>query len=219
MLSSCARGEAVEGLLSSYRLLREVEAQARWRAGRRVEDLAVDDEALGAVAELLEPGLTASSLRARLEGAQTRIRSAYETVIDAGTIDALETAADRQRRTSEPFAILLITVPELARIRDAYGSLVYGDYLRDAGALIAAALRDMDRLGRIDESSFLAVMPWMGDEGLPSVSGRLERVLRARDPGLIPEFASVAAGPYGKVEADDLLAIMMGAAVPPIAAG
>jgi hypothetical protein len=35
---------------------------------------------------------------------------------------------------------------------------------------------------------------------------------------LVPEFPSVAAGPYGKIAADDLLAILVGAA-PPIAAG
>ena len=115
-------------------------------------------------------------------------------------------------------AVLLISIPELDRIRTAYGSLVYADYVRDTGALMGAALRDMDRLGRIDASTFLVVMPWMGDDGLPSVSGRLERVLRSRDPGLVPEFTSVAAGPYGKIEADDLLAILVGAA-PPIAAG
>ena len=82
-----------------------------------------------------------------------------------GVLDALDSAADRQRRTSEPFAVLLISVPELDRIRTTYGSLVYADYVRDTGALMGAALRDMDRLGRIDTSTFLVVMPWMGDDG------------------------------------------------------
>lgn len=128
-----------------------------------------------------------------------------------GILDAVDAAAARQGRTSEPFGMLLVALPHLGRIRAVYGDIVYADHLRDVGALLSAALRDMDTVGRIDECSFLAVLPWVGEDALPELRLRLERVLRSRDDRLVPEFTHVFAGPYGRADADDLLALLAAA--------
>jgi glutamate-ammonia-ligase adenylyltransferase len=90
MLRACASGERVEALLADYQLLREVEARARWIAGRPVESIGSGEETLPIVAELVEPGLSSVGLLERLTAARRRIRTAYAAVIDAESLDALE---------------------------------------------------------------------------------------------------------------------------------
>ncbi|HVH17013.1 MAG TPA: hypothetical protein VNF72_01825 [Myxococcota bacterium] len=88
LLHACARGAQVEALLGDYHTLRAVEARARWLAGRGVDVL--DAQAIGPVAELVEPGLDAAGLSARLDAARRRIRAGFDAVVKAGTIEALE---------------------------------------------------------------------------------------------------------------------------------
>lgn len=89
MLRAVAPGEASEALLSDYRGLREIEACVRWVAGRGIETL--PDE-LGLAAELAEPGLDADALRERVARLRERIRTAYDAVIAAESIGALDPA-------------------------------------------------------------------------------------------------------------------------------
>jgi glutamate-ammonia-ligase adenylyltransferase len=89
MLRACAAGPQVDTLLADYRLLRIVEARARWVAGRGVEAFS-SDEAGPVVAELVEPGLGAGLLARRLESARGRVRSLYEAVVEADSLAALE---------------------------------------------------------------------------------------------------------------------------------
>jgi glutamate-ammonia-ligase adenylyltransferase len=88
MLRACAGGPRVEAILDAYRSLRITEARARWLAGRGVEVL----ELAGAtvVAELVEPGLDAAGLAARIDAARRNIREAFDAVVKAGTLDALD---------------------------------------------------------------------------------------------------------------------------------
>jgi glutamate-ammonia-ligase adenylyltransferase len=90
MLRTAARGPRIDGLLVDHALLRRVEANARWIAGRGVESLPNDPETLAVAAELLEPGLPGPELHQRVSAALGRIRRAYRQVVDAGTIAALE---------------------------------------------------------------------------------------------------------------------------------
>ncbi|HEY5656576.1 MAG TPA: hypothetical protein VIY27_02185 [Myxococcota bacterium] len=89
MLRACATDLRVDALLQDYRLLRIAEARARWVHGRSIESLHARDEQLGAIADLVEPGLSREGFLERLAAARGRIRSAYETVVRAGTIRAL----------------------------------------------------------------------------------------------------------------------------------
>ncbi len=90
MLRAAVRGRRVEALLAEYTLLRRVEANARWMTGRAVEAQATHPDALAAAAELAGPGTTDAQLRKRLTLARERIREAYDRVMAAGSIAALE---------------------------------------------------------------------------------------------------------------------------------
>jgi glutamine synthetase adenylyltransferase len=89
MLCACASGPKVRRLLAEYRFLRVVEARARWVAGRGVEAFA-PDHAGALIAELVEPGLARDALTQRVVEAKQRIRALYETVIEAGSLSALD---------------------------------------------------------------------------------------------------------------------------------
>jgi len=93
MLRATAAGERVEALLADYRSLRVVEARCRWVHTRASEEIDSASESLGIVAELVEPGLAAAALIARIEGIRERVRAAFDAVIAAGTIRALASGA------------------------------------------------------------------------------------------------------------------------------
>jgi glutamate-ammonia-ligase adenylyltransferase len=76
LLRACASGPRVDALVADYRALREVDALA--------------PDATPRVAELVEPGLAADALIARLDAARGRIRAAYDAVVKAGSLDALD---------------------------------------------------------------------------------------------------------------------------------
>jgi hypothetical protein len=88
LLRACASGPRVEALLDAYRCLRIVEARARWLAGRGVE--ALEPGSAAPVAELFETGLDADGLGARIAAARECARAAFDAVVKAGTLDALE---------------------------------------------------------------------------------------------------------------------------------
>ena len=88
MLRVCAGGPRVDALLGDYRTLRIVEARSRWLAGRAVD--ALDPAAAPQVAELVEPGLAAEALLERIDAARRRIRAAFDAVVKAGSLDALD---------------------------------------------------------------------------------------------------------------------------------
>ena len=90
MLRTAVGGRRVEELLAEYALLRRVEANARWMAGRAVEAQSTHPDALGAAAELAQPGTSGAELRKRLTRARERIREAYDQVMASGTIAALQ---------------------------------------------------------------------------------------------------------------------------------
>jgi hypothetical protein len=88
LLRACAGGPRVEALLDAYHTLRVAEARARWLAGRGVEVLEMGSAHV--VAELVFPGLDAAGLAARIEAARRRIRTDFDAVVKAGTLDALD---------------------------------------------------------------------------------------------------------------------------------
>ena len=89
MLRAAAPGPGSQELLEDHRLLRELEACTRWVAGRAVESLRLDWQGAPLVAELIEPGLEPRDLADRIRGARRRVRSAWERVLEAGSISAL----------------------------------------------------------------------------------------------------------------------------------
>jgi glutamate-ammonia-ligase adenylyltransferase len=87
---ACTLAEArTRRLRADYAALRVIEARARWVAGRAVEELPAEGEALARVAELVEAGVDAGALLARVRAVRERTRAAYRAVVEAGTIEAL----------------------------------------------------------------------------------------------------------------------------------
>lgn len=90
MLRRAARGPRVDALLDGYDFLRRVEAAARWTAGRAVEDLATDADALGLLCELSGTDEDAAAFRNRLDATLAANQRAFAAVTGAGSIAALE---------------------------------------------------------------------------------------------------------------------------------
>jgi hypothetical protein len=65
----------------------------RWCAGRAVESMDRDDARLADVAELVEAGLPAAALVARVAESRAAVRRAFAAVVRAGSIDALADAS------------------------------------------------------------------------------------------------------------------------------
>jgi GGDEF domain-containing protein len=96
----------------------------------------------------------------------------------AGLAEAIETAFHRLGRLGEPFAVIGIRIPALARFAGA-GHGVMREALRHLGAIIAAGLRALDRTGRLDATTFVAVVPLKTPNAYAAVLDRLRTVLTA----------------------------------------
>ena len=127
-----------------------------------------------------------------------------------GVEEALSAAAARGQRTGEPFALMFISFPGLLRIGEEMGPGDAQEELRHVGAMVTATLRAMDRVGRHDDSSFLAVLPQLEHAGVEAVVDRLVGNLYAMPSGAgldpmtpVPVFSVVLSAEGA--EADDLL--------------
>jgi PleD family two-component response regulator len=92
-----------------------------------------------------------------------------------GVIDAIEAAGERLDRTGEGYSVLHVSVPVLRTLDPA-------DHLegvRHVAALLTAALRGVDSIGRFDDASFVAVLADAGSTGVSVVAHRLSSVLGA----------------------------------------
>ena len=89
MLNTVAQGSKVVQLLEDYALLRLVESRARWIAGRPVEDARTDGDELALLGELVDPDIEPTALFEAISAAQERIRAAFHSVVEHGSITAL----------------------------------------------------------------------------------------------------------------------------------
>ncbi len=132
-----------------------------------------------------------------------------------GMVELIDAAVHRRRRKSEPFAVMTVRIPRIIEIRENQGADAYHGALRHAGALITAGLRQMDRVGRLDEATFLAVLPDTAAAGVGVITERLERMLLAvpidfgsRTVRLLPEISIVLCREDGSVESPELLDLL-----------
>ena len=103
---------------------------------------------------------------ARAEINQLRLQLHVFTSTDAvtglanrnGLLDSLQGAIDRQQRMKEPYCVVFLRFPQLGGLRDAHHEDDYEEALRHLGAIVAAGLRTVDRVGRLDETTFVAVL-------------------------------------------------------------
>lgn len=93
LLRASAPGGETDRLLEAYALLRRIEACARWVSGRALETLEVTGEGYAMIEALAAPGDSPGTLVERVRAARSEIRSAFERVVDAGSIRALGAGA------------------------------------------------------------------------------------------------------------------------------
>jgi len=93
-----------------------------------------------------------------------------------GLLDAVEMACYRLARMAEPFAVVVTSFGQLDGIDDPEEHL---EAVRDLGAMLAAGLRNVDRVGRIDASSFVSVLANIPFEHIDTVVSRTRASLRA----------------------------------------
>jgi GGDEF domain-containing protein len=111
-----------------------------------------------------------------------RFQLATRTTVDdetgllnrSGLVEAIETAVRRHERLAEGFAVVACAVPE------ADGSRPGGpETARHVSGLIGAALDDLDRAGRLDDTTFVAVLALLDDAEPLGPVDRLLGVLQA----------------------------------------
>jgi diguanylate cyclase (GGDEF)-like protein len=129
----------------------------------------------------------------------------------------LQKAAARYSRSGEAFALMNVAFPAFERIAEERGRRALEEAMRHAGSLIGAAVRQLDTVGRIDESGLVCVMPMMSDDGVSPVFNRVEKVLDSTplvfDDGeqlyLIPAFTVVVCSTAARVDPPTVMSRLM----------
>jgi diguanylate cyclase (GGDEF)-like protein len=97
---------------------------------------------------------------------------------------ALEDEVQRSRRLGEPFSLLMIDADHFKAINDAQGHAAGDRALQHLGTLLAAQMRDIDRVGRWGGEEFVVLLP---GATLPQAQEVAER-LRERCQALPPRW-------------------------------
>lgn len=129
-----------------------------------------------------------------------------------GVVDAIESSANRLDRTGEGFSILHVAVPGLIDLSADDRQ----EGARHVAALLSAALRGVDRLGRFDDGVFVAVLADAGAAGVAVVARRLSGVLGALplrttvgETSLEAAFAAVVVGVRPAPPVDELVGALV----------
>lgn len=125
-----------------------------------------------------------------------------------GIAAQLQKAAARYSRSGEAFGLMHVGFPAFERISEERGRRALEEAMRHAGALVGAAVRQLDTVGRIDESGLVCVMPMMSDDGVTPVVNRVERVLDStplqfdddEELYLVPAFTVVICSTAARVD-------------------
>ena len=97
---------------------------------------------------------------------------------------ALEEEVQRSRRLGEPFSLLMIDADHFKAINDGQGHAAGDRALQHLGTLLAAQMRDIDRVGRWGGEEFVVLLP---GATLPQAQEVAER-LRERCQALPPRW-------------------------------
>lgn len=73
--------------------------------------------------------------------------------------EALDTEVQRSRRMGEPFSVMMIDVDRFKDINDRHGHAAGDRALQHLGMLLAAHMRDIDRVGRYGGEEFVVLLP------------------------------------------------------------
>ncbi len=87
----------------------------------------------------------------------------------------------RARRLDSAMTVLMIDVDHFKRINDAYGHQAGDTALKTISALLLAAIRDTDTLGRLGGEEFCVLLPDTGAEGAKVVAERIRSSVDQRE--------------------------------------
>ena len=146
-------------------------------------DVGADVDTLKARVERLETALDES----RAEANQLRLQLHVLTSTDAltglanrnGLLDSLQFAIDRLARYDEPFALALFRFPVLGRVLALGDDEQSDESTRHLSALLAAGLRSLDKVGRIDDETFAVVLSNIAERDVRVVLDRTMTALHA----------------------------------------
>jgi PleD family two-component response regulator len=136
-----------------------------------------------------------------------------------GIVSHLQKAAARYSRSGEAFGMMFVGFPAFDRIAAERGRRDVEDAMRHAGALVGACVRQLDTVGRVDDTGLVCVMPMMGDDGVSPVINRIERVLDStplvfedgEELYLVPAFTVVVASAAARVDPPAIMNTLMDA--------
>jgi diguanylate cyclase (GGDEF)-like protein len=119
---------------------------------------------------------------------QHRLANAQDTLSFEATHDSLtslmnrreilrrlDAEMERQKRTGEPFGVVLADVDHFKKVNDTYGHNVGDEVLREIGRRFVESLRPYDVVGRYGGEEFLIVIPGCGG---PEAAVTVERLRR-----------------------------------------
>jgi diguanylate cyclase (GGDEF)-like protein len=95
--------------------------------------------------------------------------------------EALDRELERSRRSSDPFAVVLLDLDRFKAVNDANGHAAGDRVLRSAAEAIAAACRGGDVAFRVGGDEFALLLPGTGPEDAPGVAERTARAVAALD--------------------------------------
>lgn len=131
------------------------------------------------------------------ENSELRLQLAVLGTTDAATglanriglLDAIEMATYRLARMNEPFAVVLMGFPQLASLDDAEERL---EAIRDIGSLLAAGVRSVDKVARLETSTFISVLSNIPFEHIDIVLERTRDSLAAIDDRIVSRVLAVS---------------------------
>ncbi len=123
---------------------------------------------------------------------QHRLAKAQDTLCFEATHDSLtgllnrreilrrlEVEMERQKRTAEPFGVVLADADHFKKVNDTYGHNVGDEVLREIGHRFVESLRPYDVVGRYGGEEFLIVIPGCGGPEAVVTAERLRQNIAA----------------------------------------
>jgi diguanylate cyclase (GGDEF)-like protein len=96
--------------------------------------------------------------------------------------EALESEVHRSRRLGEPFSVLMLDADRFKDINDREGHAAGDRALQHLGTLLAAHMRDIDRVGRYGGEEFVVLLPGTGQHDAMLTAERLREKVQSLPP-------------------------------------
>ena len=125
--------------------------------------------------------------------------------------EALEAEVQRSRRRGEPFSVLMLDADHFKDINDEEGHAAGDRALQHMGTLLAAHMRDIDRVGRYGGEEFVVLLPGTALDDARVTAERLRQKVQALPPRwqerALPLTVSIGVAQW-QAEGDDIAMLL-----------